>query len=120
LREGFAVITDVMLAYRVEVPGSTTEIMLGNVEKKFKTTLLRVESIKHLKNLYGENCQSEFDALLAKQVSFFFVRRFFGSAWSVFRSAVSKDDIFSTVSIAFYSLLFSLKELCARIYRATK
>ncbi|MFD1007301.1 glycosyltransferase family 2 protein [Oceanisphaera ostreae] len=71
LRGGVVILPDVMLAYRVDVPGSTTEIMLGDIDKKFSTTFKRVASIKHLKKMYSKKYTSAFDSLLAKQVLMF-------------------------------------------------
>jgi pyruvyltransferase len=67
-RGGIAVMPDVMLAYRTGVPGSTTEIMLGNRARKLETTKKRIISIKYLKGMYGDSYSCVFDKFLAKQV----------------------------------------------------
>lgn len=119
-RRDLAVMPDVMMAYRVKVPGSTTEIMLGDIDKRFKTTLLRVGSIKCLKKIYGEEYRFVFDFLLAKQTSFFFRRRVFGYAWSVFAFSISREKFSSKITIAFFSLLLSAKALLSTVYNAAK
>ena len=119
-RRDLVVMPDVMMAYRVKVPGSTTEIMLGDIDKRFKTSLLRVASIKYLKKIYGEEYRFVFDLLLAKQPPFFFGRRFFGYAWSVFGSSMSGENLYSKTAIAFFSLLLSAKAVLSTIYNAAK
>lgn len=116
-RRGLVVMPDVMMAYRVEVPGSTTEIMLGDIDKRFKTTLLRVESIKYLKAMYGESHFFCFDLLLAKQVTFFVRRRFFGYGWAVFGFATKGARLSSIIAIASFSLLLSVKAVLSPIYK---
>jgi glycosyltransferase involved in cell wall biosynthesis len=119
-RRGLAIMPDVMMAYRVEVPGSTTEIMLGNVDKRFRTALLRVISIKYLKEMYGSDYRRPFDLLLAKQVSFFAARRFYRYAWSVLGSSIKGEGASSKITITSFSFLLTAKALFARIYKTVK
>lgn len=68
LRNGLVILPDEMMAYRIDVPGSTTEIMLGDSDRKLNTTMNRVNSIKALKVLYGKDNEFELIKLLCKQL----------------------------------------------------
>jgi len=65
---GALILPDVMSVYRVEVPGSTTEILLNDYKKVLQTTRKRIESLKFLKRLYGSAYETEFNQLLASQI----------------------------------------------------
>lgn len=112
LRGGVAVMPDVMLAYRVDVPGSTTEIMLGDVNKRLKTTLTRVMSIKHLKMMYGKKHISAFDNLLSMQILPFLKRKQAKNAIVILAAVLSGQAIASKVRILFcLALNFAKKAL---------
>ena len=66
-RNGLIVLPDAMSAYRVGVPGSTTNLLLKNKDQVLTTTLSRVRSIKYLRNLYSQSYKIAFDKLLAMQ-----------------------------------------------------
>lgn len=108
-RRGLAIMPDVMMAYRTQVPGSTTEIMLGDTDKRFKTTLLRVESIRYLKKIYDNKYGIDFCHLLANQVSYFVGKRHAAYAWAVFGCAIRDQGLFSKVMIAILSIIVSMK-----------
>jgi len=67
-RNGLAILPDAMTAYRIAVPGSTTEIMLGDNDRRLETAVKRVKSIKTLKNIYSGNERFELNRLLSKQI----------------------------------------------------
>lgn len=68
LRNGLVVLPNEMMAYRIAVPGSTTEIMLGDHDRNLKTTINRIKSIKELRRLYAKDKQFELNKLLCKQI----------------------------------------------------
>lgn len=70
LKEGVLVLPNPMSVYRVNVPGSTTELMLGDVDKQFESTIKRIHSIKTLKKLYGPRYYIDFNKFLARQIQF--------------------------------------------------
>lgn len=119
-RQGLAVMPDVMMAYRVGVPGSTTEIMLGNVNNRFKTALLRVASIKYLKEMYGSDYRELFDLLIAKQVSVFSAKRLDLYAWSVFASSIKGEKVRSKMAITFFSIFLTVKTLFLKLCKIVK
>ncbi|VVT06226.1 Glycosyl transferase [Marinobacter salarius] len=67
-KNGLAILPDAMTAYRISVPGSTTEIMLGDNDRRLETAVKRVKSIKTLKHIYSDNESFEFNKLLSKQI----------------------------------------------------
>lgn len=67
LRSGLLVLPNLMSAYRIEVPGSTTELLLNNRRSAVETTFKRIASIKSLRGLYHPRFSKEFDGLLARQ-----------------------------------------------------
>ena len=64
LKGGLAVMPDIMSTYRVNVPGSTTELMLADNFKNYTTTQKRISSIKHLKKIYCDSYAHVFDIFL--------------------------------------------------------
>lgn len=67
-RNGLVVLPDAMMAYRIAVPGSTTEIMLGDNDRRLETAIKRVKSIKTLKCIYSDKERFELNKLLSKQI----------------------------------------------------
>lgn len=65
---GVLILPDIMSAYRVDVPGSTTEILLTDSRRVLHTTRKRIKSFKFLKKLYGSSYEREFNQLLANQI----------------------------------------------------
>lgn len=72
LKNGLLVLPDAMSTYRVEVPGSTTSMMLGDINKKVETTIKRIHSIKTLKKLYGASYYLVLNKFLARQIKVVF------------------------------------------------
>lgn len=68
LNNGLLVLPDAMSVYRINVPGSTTELMLGDLNKKVETTIKRIHSVKTLKKLYGAKYYFVFNNFLARQM----------------------------------------------------
>ena len=64
---GFGILPFSYTTYRVDVTGSTSQLILGNAEKKKKTAELRLESIKYLKLLYNKGFVLAFSYLIASQ-----------------------------------------------------
>lgn len=102
LNRGLLVLPDVMSVYRVDVPGSTTELMLGDIDKRIKTTIGRIHSIKTLKKLYGPSYYLILNKFLAKQLETIFMNK--GEE----HKPVILEEIMSNESIATRYLLHSL------------
>ncbi|MCB5161514.1 glycosyltransferase [Marinomonas algarum] len=100
LRGGIAVIPDIMLAYRTSVPGSTTEIMLGDITKKLNTTKKRITSIKYLKRMYGDQYAKVFDKLLSNQITPFISHQVsYIYAYSLLCATLKNESIKSKLKI---------------------
>lgn len=114
LNNGLLVLPDAMSVYRINVPGSTTELMLGDVDKEFQSTIKRIHSIKTLKQLYRPRYYIDFNKFLARQIQF----------------ALNKDshkykplllkEIMKDESLATRALLHSLAYKYELRYRLTK
>jgi len=108
-RSGIAVMPDIMSVYRINVPGSTTEIMLGNYDKRLKTTIKRISSIKHLKKMYGKKFSHSFDGLLAKQAFFCLPSGSIDVVAAVFDDILKKEKCSSKIRIYLIVVILSCK-----------
>lgn len=66
--KGVLILPDLMSVYRVDVPGSTTEILIKDVKRAEHTTSLRIKSFRHLQYLYGARYENDFLKLLSGQI----------------------------------------------------
>lgn len=67
MRYGLGVMKQTFGVYRVNVSGSTTEIMLGNQLARLNTTQRRLKSIQYISRLVNGKCFFSFRRLMAKQ-----------------------------------------------------
>ncbi len=67
LRNGLVVMPQIMSVYRKDVPGSTTEILLGDLEKTTNTIVRKVGVVKFLRTLYSSEYWKELDRMLVRQ-----------------------------------------------------
>lgn len=117
LDAGIAVMPDVMSAYRTNVPGSTTQIMLGSYSKRLRTARKRVASIKRLKAMYGKDYFDDFDRLLARQATSFLAERKVREAISIIRDSLRDESSHSKFRIVSSFSYFWCKLTAQRIIR---
>ncbi len=115
-KNGLVILPDAMMAYRVAVPGSTTEIMLGDNDRRLGTSFKRVKSIKTLKRIYSDNEQFELNRLLAKQIKSSVILK---SKASIFRllAYMMRGETFKTKFIVFAFCLFYFTKATVRSFR---
>lgn len=111
LAGGLIVMPDIMSTYRVNVPGSTTELLLSDPFKQYETTLKRLASIKYLKKIYGKRYWFDFDILLARQVVPFLLMRMFREAANISSRAVAAEPLKTRLLI-----LATVFPLCFRFW----
>lgn len=102
LNNGLLVLPDVMSVYRTNVPGSTTELMLGDINKKIETTIKRIHSIKTLKKLYSASYYFVLNKFLARQI-----KVVFSNEGEKYRKVIL-EEIMNNESLVTRSLLKSL------------
>ncbi|GAB3289752.1 glycosyltransferase family 2 protein [Pseudidiomarina andamanensis] len=116
LDKGLIVLPDVLSAYRIDVPGSTTEILLKDIKRVENTTLRRVTSFKFLRKLSNRSYMSAFNKLLAKQVLQGKQLRI-SSRLIVLRAVLENESIASRVEIIILLVAHSFKKIARLIVR---
>lgn len=114
LRGGILVLPDIMVAYRTLVPGSTTEIMLGNFEKKVATTLKRIGSIKALKKLYGKEYSFSLNRFLASQINITFRDKGNKNKRNMVKEIMSEEVLMDKIILIYYFNFFKIKDILSR------
>lgn len=107
LNNGLLVLPDAMSVYRINVPGSTTELMLGDLNKKVETTIKRIHSIKTLKKLYGSKYYFVFNKFLARQMFIELNRKEFKYIPIILKEIMKDEDLASRSLI--YSFIIKSK-----------
>ncbi|WP_083557603.1 glycosyltransferase family 2 protein [Marinobacter nauticus] len=109
-RNGIVVSPKVMSAYRIQVPGSTTELMLLDNKKKVLTTIERIESLKALRGLYPEKYRRYFGKAISDQFATWYSFRFPLYGVRILGAIVKNESLFYSITLMFRAFLSSGKK----------
>ncbi|RPF81054.1 MAG: glycosyltransferase [Rhodothermaceae bacterium TMED105] len=96
---GLIILPDPMMIYRIDVPGSTTELLLGSLNKKANTAARRIESFKALLSLYGKCEKKSLKKLILKQANIVEYQGNIVAMLPIFRAIFNGEYILTSIYI---------------------
>jgi len=115
-RNGIVVSPKVMSAYRTQVPGSTTELMLLDNKKKVLTTIERIESLKALRGLYPEKCRRYFGKAISNQFASLYSFKFPLYGARILGAIVKNEGLFYSMFLIFSAFSSSGKKVFNKFF----
>jgi len=117
--KGMGILSEPMSVYRINCPGSTTEILLGNKTRAANTLIVRLRSICYMKSIFTKNYNAQFNKYISKQLvlatSLFDIKSLQNLIQYTLNQNSFVDKLNVSVYFAFYFFLHKVRRSLIRL-----
>ena len=118
-RNGLVILPGSKSVYRSGVVGSTTEILLSNSDKRYITTIERIDSIKFLKDMYPLRYNTAFNKYLAIQFFKSKSKNLF-KRYRLYKQIITGQDLKSKSSVLLYIIVKGINHGIKKVFGIKK